>query len=109
MNPDVMANRRAAPRYLLILVAEVVDASGAKMIARTSDVSRTGCYLDTLKPMPKGTQIQLRLMRGDEVFLTSAEVAYASPGLGMGIRFLELAKSQLLVLDRWLVDAARNA
>ena len=52
MKPDVMADRRNATRYPLILICEVVDISGTKMMARTSDVSRTGCYLDTLKPGP---------------------------------------------------------
>ena len=109
MKPDVMANRRNAPRYPLILIAEVVDLpSGAKMMARTSDVSRTGCYLDTLKPAPKGTQILVRLTSGQEVFQTLATVTYASPGLGMGVQFAaEISENQLLVLDRWLTDAAR--
>lgn len=109
MKPDVMANRRNAPRYPLILIAEVVELpSGTKMMARTSDVSRTGCYLDTLMPAPKGTQIQLRLVCGEEVFQTQAMVVYVSPGLGMGIRFDEqMSEHQLLILDRWLTNAAR--
>jgi len=41
---NVMADRREAPRYALILAAEVVEiASGASLTARSSDVSRTGC------------------------------------------------------------------
>ena len=109
MKPDVMANRRNAPRYPLILIAEVVDLpSGAKMMSRTSDVSRTGCYLDTLKPAPKGTQILVRLTNGQEVFQAQATVTYATPGLGMGVQFAgEIAENQLLILDRWLADAAR--
>ena len=36
---DVMADRREAPRYALILAAEVVEiANGAKLTARSSDV-----------------------------------------------------------------------
>lgn len=108
--PHVIADRRGAPRYPLILVADVSESTnGSKIFARTSDVSRTGCYLDTLNPIPKGTGIQLRLIRGSEAFETAARVIYVSPGLGMGIRFSEeVAESQLLVLDRWLGQAARN-
>jgi len=109
MKPDVMADRRDAARYPLILIAEVVDISGAKMMARTSDVSRTGCYLDTLRPAPKGTQIQVRFTRAEEVLQVQALVVYVSPGLGMGIRFDEqMTEAQLLILDRWLTDAART-
>lgn len=67
--PDVMADRRDAPRFPLILIAEIKEVTtGPKMMARTSDVSRTGCYLDTLNPIPKGSMIQLRLTRGEEAW-----------------------------------------
>jgi hypothetical protein len=47
--PDTMTDRRVAPRYPLVLLAEVTDQlSTAKFTARTSDVSRTGCYIDML-------------------------------------------------------------
>jgi hypothetical protein len=109
--PDVMADRRDAPRYALILVAEITEiAAAVKMMARTADVSRTGCYLDTVKPSVKGTMIQLRLTRGEELCQTQALVVYVSPGLGMGVRFHEyMTETQRHILDRWLGDAARNA
>lgn len=109
--PDVMADRRDAPRYPLILIAEITEIpSGNKMMARTSDVSRTGCYLDTLNPAPKGSMIQLRLTRGEEIFQTQAKVVYVSPGRGMGVRFHEfVAEGQLHILDRWLSEASKYA
>jgi hypothetical protein len=65
MSMNVMANRRGAPRRPLILVAEIAEVlSGAKLLARTSDVSRTGCYVDTLKPYPKGVRVNVRLIHG---------------------------------------------
>lgn len=109
--PDVMADRRDAPRYPLILIAEITDIlSNSKMMARTSDVSRTGCYLDTINPAPKGAMIQLQLTRGKEMFQTQAKVVYVSPGRGMGVRFHEyIAEAQLPILDRWLSEASKYA
>jgi hypothetical protein len=109
--PDVMADRRDAPRYPFIVAAEVTELStGVKALARTSDVSRTGCYVDTLNPAAKGAMVHLKLIRGGESFETQAVVKYVSPGLGMGLRFHEyLTEKQLVVLDRWLGEAARNA
>jgi hypothetical protein len=108
--PDVMLDRRAAPRHPLILVAEVTEfTSGARLGARTSDLSRTGCYIDTLNPVPNGTAVLIRLFHGSETFEAPARVVYVSPGLGMGIAFNEnLAPSQLAILDRWLAQAARQ-
>jgi hypothetical protein len=106
-----MADRRAAPRYPLILIAEVTDsASGARLISRTSDVSRTGCYVDTLNPLPRGSLIRLRLQHEQENFETDARVVYVSPGLGMGLMFPpEVQPDQLAVLDRWLAEAGKSA
>ncbi|HKV25882.1 MAG TPA: PilZ domain-containing protein [Candidatus Acidoferrum sp.] len=109
--PDVMADRRDAPRYALILVAEITEvSSGTRTIARTADVSRSGCYVDTLNPSSVNTQIRLRLTHGGENFESEGRVVYMSPGLGMGIRFLEyVTNSQLAVLERWLANAGKHA
>ena len=105
--PNGMAERRRAPRYPLILTAVVTEAqSGAKLDARTSDVSRTGCYIDTLNPTPAGTAIILRLTQGEESFETRAKVVYESPGLGMGVAFVDMPADQRALLDKWLAAVA---
>jgi len=108
--PDVMSDRRASPRYALIVAAEITDlASSAKLTGRTSDVSRTGCYVDTLHPPPYGTEVQIRLLNAREVFEVQARIVYVSPGLGMGVMFsTDIPADQLSILDRWLASAARS-
>ena len=102
-----MAERRTAPRYPLILGAEVLDVrSGARFVARTADVSRTGCYIDTLNPIPPGSKIHVRLQHEAETFDADGRVIYISPGLGMGVAFTSQAPDQLAILDRWLSVAA---
>jgi hypothetical protein len=105
----MVTDRRSAPRYPLILTAEVSDKiSGAKLAARTSDVSRTGCYIDTLNPIPAGSQVGVRLQHENEFFETDGRVVYISPGLGMGIAFApNLPPAQQALLDRWLATAAK--
>ena len=105
--PDTMADRRVAARYPLILMAEIQDLRGEnKLNARTADISRTGCYVDTLNPLPAGSAIRLRLLREGEAFETNARVVYASPGLGMGIQFdAGISNDQMMTLNRWLDSA----
>ena len=101
-----MQDRRNAGRKPLILAAEVVEVdSGARLSARTSDISRAGCYIDTLNPTPSGTVVRVKLTYlGEEVDLL-ARIVYVSPRLGMGVRFDEsITAGQLAVLDRWLAD-----
>lgn len=108
---EVLVNRRASPRYPLILSAEVIEqASGTRLSARTSDVSRTGCYIDTLNPVPPGTFVRVLLTHDGGTFDSMAKVIYISPGLGMGVQFQgPIPPDQLALLDRWLEAAARAA
>ena len=109
--PDAMTDRRVAPRYPLVLLAEVTDQlSSTKFTARTADVSRTGCYIDMLSPLPRGTKIHVRLHNQKEMFEAAATVMYVSAGLGIGVAFAEnLSTNQQEVLDRWLAAAATNS
>jgi len=104
---NIAGERRRALRHPIVLGAELVDiATGAKFTARTSDVSRTGCYLDMLNPIPQESMIRIRITHGDEVFEATARVAYISPGLGMGIAFTEVGIGATAMLDRWLGEAS---
>ena len=107
--PKVTADRRSAPRYAMVLAADVVELPrGAKLAARTSDISRTGCYIDTLNPIPQGSQVRLRITHHEEVFEAMGRVVYASPGLGMGIVFERVAPEQQTMLQRWLEGPDRE-
>lgn len=99
-----MQDRRDAQRLPLILAVEVTEVdSGAQLSARTSDVSRTGCYVDTLNPSPSGTVVRVKFNHNGEQLDLLARIVYVSPRLGMGVRFDEsISPEQLAILDRWL-------
>lgn len=88
----------------MILAVEVTEVdSGTRLSARTSDVSRTGCYVDTLNPTPTGTVVRVKLSHNGAQIDLLARVVYVSPRLGMGIRFDEsISPEQCAILDRWL-------
>jgi PilZ domain len=97
--PEATVQRRSAPRYPLVLTAEVVELPrGARLNARTSDISRNGCYVDTLNPISQGSQVRLG-PHHDEIFEALARVVYVSPGLGTGIIFETVASDQQSRLD----------
>jgi PilZ domain len=97
------------PRYPLVLAAEVVELPrGARLNARTSDISSKGCYADTWNPMSQGPQVRLRLTHYDEIFEAVGRVVYVSPGLGMGIIFETVTPEQQARLEHWLTDPNRE-
>lgn len=103
--PEVTVERRSAPRYAMVLAAEVVELPrGAKLSARTADISRTGCYIDTLNPIPPSSRVLVRITHHEETFESEAHVVYVSYGLGMGMAFLTCEGEQLARLDRWLAE-----
>ena len=99
-----MQDRRDSQRLPLILAVEVTEIdSGTRLSARTSDVSRTGCYVDTLNPTPTGTVVRVKFNHNGEQLDLLARIVYVSPRLGMGVRFDEsITPEQLAILDRWL-------
>jgi hypothetical protein len=102
-----MQNQRTSPRAAIIAVADITEvATGTRLAARTSDLSRTGCYIDTLNPMQSKTVVKVCLKHEGEELELPGRVVYVSPGLGMGVRFDEdLRPQQLAILERWLVSA----
>lgn len=107
--PDVTVERRSAPRHAMVLAAEVIELSrGAKLNARIADISLTGCYIDTLNPLPQGSEIRLRITHGDETFVTLARVVYVSPGMGMGVTLISLEDQHLSCLARWFSESGNE-
>jgi len=102
-----MQDKRNDQRIAFIAAVEVTEvATGTRLSARTSDLSRSGCYIDTLNPTPSKTAVLLRLSHNGEELEIPGRIVYVSPGLGMGVRFdEELAAQQTHVLTRWLSGA----
>jgi len=76
--------------------------SGALLSARTSELGLGGCYVDALNPFPKGTLVELRILRDQGVFETKAKVVYCDPRFGMGLAFTEMTPDQRSLLEAWL-------
>jgi len=107
--PEVSVERRSAPRHAMVLSAEVVELPrGAKLSARTADISSTGCYIDTLNPVPQGAQVRVRITHHEETFVAIARVVYVSQGLGMGLAYVTVAEEERARLERWLAETGEE-
>jgi len=95
--------RRGAPRYPFIASAEVFEEKvGTRLAARISDLSATGCYVDTINPLVGGTPVRLKIQTETHVFEAPATVVYSVPHLGMGLQFGEVLPNAQNVLQSWL-------
>jgi hypothetical protein len=97
--------RRRGPRYLFIADTEVTDmASDAKLRVRTSELSISGCFIDTQDPAPAGTELRVRISQRNSTFTASGCVIAAIPSTGMSIAFTSIEPNQLSVLENWLPE-----
>jgi len=97
------SERRFAVRHAVSASAKVVEAtSGANLQARCSDLSVTGCYIDTLNPFPAGSTVHLHLSNEQRTVETDAQVITNHIGMGMGLVFEGLEPEQTLGIVDWL-------
>jgi hypothetical protein len=101
------AERRSHPRYTFTATVEAMDrGTRAKSNGRTSDLSRGGCYVDTISPFPVGTIVKLRLARNKRTIELEARVVYSQVGMGMGLAFGTILPNDMSILDNWIGEAS---
>jgi hypothetical protein len=94
--------RRKYPRIPFTATALVVEPeSGARFDAHTSDLSPGGCYVDTMSPLPTGTEVELQLVKDGKMFQTQARVAHYTMGVGMGLLFTSIEPEDVSLLEEW--------
>jgi len=95
--------RRFSPRFSFIASAEVLsETAGTRTTARISDLSVTGCYVDTINPLPHGSFVHVRIFTESQHFEAPATVVYAHTHLGMGLVFRDLPLGSRTTLQNWL-------
>jgi hypothetical protein len=100
---------RFAPRLPFLTEAEVMEPPVCTWLkTRLSDLSLSGCYVDTLHPLPAGARICLRVARNKIILEALATVVYSEARLGMGVSFTQLSEEQSSILENWLADIAKN-
>ncbi len=105
MSDTTYAVPRTTPRFAFIAEAEVV---GLKDSARVSELSARGCYIDSINPLPKDTEVRIRIRYGCSNCEFTGTVIYTHAGFGMGVVFGKMTAEQRSTLDVWLDELARK-
>jgi hypothetical protein len=94
---------RTVPRFSFAAAAELTDsASTMHLSGRIAEISRKGCYVDILNPLPPGTLLNVQIPRDKGTFVTKGMIIYAHERIGMGVVFLNPPQDQMKILDSWL-------
>jgi hypothetical protein len=98
-------DRRKAPRYGLVAIADLTDSEDGKLLSGTiTQISRSGCYIDSPKTLPVGTSLKVIISRDQRTFVAKANVIHVQEQMGMGVAFLDAAKDQFEILNSWLAE-----
>ena len=104
-SPEVSVERRRSERYPFTAgVLALEPGSGARIDAHSSDLSLGGCYVDTMNPLPTGTEVEIRLTKDGRTFHAKARVAHYQVGIGMGLLFTSVELAQLAPLESWFAE-----
>ncbi|MGA2427935.1 MAG: PilZ domain-containing protein [Candidatus Acidiferrum sp.] len=101
---------RRSPRYPFYASAEITELqTQTRLTARTSELSRHGCYMDMVNPLPLGTTVKIQLIHHDETFDATGRVIYSQLNMGMGVAFDEIGVDQVVTLEKWLSDLSGSS
>jgi hypothetical protein len=83
------------------------ENSSSPIRGATSDLSLTGCYIETIFPFPVGTQLEMKLqLEGTLVLLGT--VVTSDPQVGNGIHFTRMLPEDVEELRAFLEAAEKK-
>jgi len=111
MAQAAFAIRRTNPRFSFSADAEITLHDGNALRAKLSEISSRGCYIDTLEPVPVGTELRLAISDGMNRCEVDGKVIYGHAGngfgvFGMGVVFADSSAQRNATIAAWLDDLA---
>ncbi len=96
-------DRRRDPRHSVQVQIEVrEDGSDVPLRMSTTDLSRGGCYVESMLPLPIGTDVTAKLWLTNCPVRMRGRVVTCHPQFGNGIKFLEFEDDGKKVLAQYL-------
>jgi hypothetical protein len=100
-----MDERRNEERLEVSLETVWDGTSSRKCLARITDLSEGGCFVDTTGEAQIGERLTVRIQLPDGAGLElTGEVAHESRPIGFGLRFVDLSDEQREALRAFLTD-----
>jgi len=89
--------------YFTEALLEGLDVT--RVACRLSDLSVGGAFVDARTTLPTGARVRMQFRLADREIAVVAEVRYAAPGIGMGVRFVNLSEPDLALINSAVTTA----
>lgn len=100
------AQQRKYPRFKCHNSMEIHTQAGASFWATLADMSLGGCYVEMAIPLLPGDKVKVGIWVGEIKVWADCEVAYSTPGCGVGLRFVRISESDLERIRQFLAPLA---
>jgi hypothetical protein len=101
------SERREHQRLKIKVPIEIyTEDSTSPIRGATSDLSLSGCYIETIFPFPVGTQLEIKLQL-EGTLLVLGTVVTSDPQVGNGVHFTRMLPEDIEEL-RVFLDAAEK-
>jgi len=88
---------------------ELHTQGGASFWAKIADLSVGGCYVEMAIPLRVGTKVKVGISIEESKAWADCEVAYSTPGFGIGLKFDKVSESDLVRIRQFLATRAEFA
>lgn len=85
---------------------EIHVEGGASFWATVADLSLGGCYVEMSIPLAEGTKVKVGIWFGQSKVLAEAVVTHRTPGMGIGLQFVEITDQDRDQIRRFLEGLA---
>ena len=97
------SDRRVHPRYTVQVQIEIrQESNDVPMRLATTDLSRAGCYIELMMPLPVGTHLQATLWLDGYPIVIQGRAVTCHPQFGNGIVFEKFEGQAEQLLQRYL-------
>src|SRR6267154_3979987 len=103
--PQVVQQRKHI-RFQCDNSVELHTQGGASFWAKIADLSVGGCYVEMAIPLRVGTKVKVGISIEESKAWADCEVAYSTPGFGVGLKFDKVSESDLARIQRFLATRA---
>jgi hypothetical protein len=75
---------------------------GASFWGTVADLSVAGCYVEMAIPLAPGSKVSLAIWIGESKVWVDGEVAFSTPGMGIGVKFNRMSEQDLERIREYL-------
>ncbi|MGA2354871.1 MAG: PilZ domain-containing protein [Terriglobales bacterium] len=96
-------DRRRYPRRTVQVQVELhQEGSDVPLRMETTDLSRGGCYIQLMMPLPVGGRVQVKLWLDGQPIVIHGRIVTRHPQFGNGIMFMDYEGQAEVLLNHYL-------